>query len=128
MMLDEDAVVVPDVARQMAIAAVGGLVEAGVTLLVGTDTPNGTTSYGVSMHRELELLVIAGLEPDRALYGATAATADAFGLDDRGRIRPGARADLVLVRGDPTVDVTATRDILRVWRGGVEVDRAPTGS
>ena len=73
-------------------------------------------------------LVNAGMEPARALNGATAATADAFGLDDRGRIRRGARADLVLVRGNPLVDVTATRDILRVWREGVEVDRSPPGS
>ena len=75
------------------------------------------------MHRELELLVKSGLTPSEALAAATAKIADAFRLRDRGRIVPGQRADLLLVRGDPTVDITATRDILRVWRSGVEFDR-----
>jgi imidazolonepropionase-like amidohydrolase len=62
----------------------------------------------------------------RSLPGLTAATANvaaAFRLTDRGRIIAGARADLVLVRGDPTRDITSTRDILRVWRSGVECER-----
>jgi alpha-D-ribose 1-methylphosphonate 5-triphosphate diphosphatase PhnM len=50
-------------------------------------------------------------------------TANAFRLTDRGRIVAGRKADLVLVRGNPTSDVTATRDILRVWRSGVQFDR-----
>jgi imidazolonepropionase-like amidohydrolase len=47
-------------------------------------------------------------------------------LNDRGRIVPGRRADLLLVRGDPTRDITATRDIVHVWRSGVEFDRTTT--
>jgi imidazolonepropionase-like amidohydrolase len=65
----------------------------------------------------------AGLRPVEALRAATANAADAFRLSDRGRIIEGQRADLVLVRGDPTADILATRDIMRVWRSGVEVDR-----
>jgi imidazolonepropionase-like amidohydrolase len=53
----------------------------------------------------------------------TARTSNSFGLTDRGRIAAGFKADMVLVRGDPTSDITATRDILRVWRSGIEVDR-----
>ena len=75
------------------------------------------------MHRELELLVKSGLAPSAALAAATANVADAFRLGDRGRIKSGQRADLVLVQGDPTVDITATRGILRVWRSGVEFNR-----
>jgi hypothetical protein len=59
----------------------------------------------------------------QALTAATKSTADIFRLNDRGRIAPGRRADLVLVRGDPTRDITVTRDILRVWRSGVEFQR-----
>ena len=94
-----------------------------VTILVGTDVSAGTTYHGASVHRELELLVQAGLEPIAALAAATSNIARAFGLDDRGMIAPGKRADLLLVRGDPTQDITATRDIIDVWRGGVRFDR-----
>jgi len=105
------------------IEAVGGLVEAGVTILTGTDVSAGTTFHGVSVHRELELLVRAGLSPSEALAAATSNVANAYGLSDRGVIAAGKRADLLLVRGDPTKDVTASRDIISVWRGGVELDR-----
>jgi alpha-D-ribose 1-methylphosphonate 5-triphosphate diphosphatase PhnM len=46
-----------------------------------------------------------------------------FHLDDRGRIARGLRADLVLVHGDPTTDITASRDIVTVWKAGVPVQR-----
>lgn len=82
------------------------------------------TLIGLSIHRELELLVKSGLTPTQALASATANVADAFRLSDRGRILPGQRANLLLVRDDPTIDITATRDVLRVWRSGVEFDRS----
>ncbi len=110
------------------IGAVRSLVKTGALLLAGTDPPNATVVHGATMHRELELLVQSGLTPVQALTAATKSTADTFHLKDRGRIAPGRRADLFLVRGDPTRDITATRDILRVWRSGVEVERAPFGA
>jgi imidazolonepropionase-like amidohydrolase len=108
------------------IASVRSLVKAGAVLLAGTDPSNSTVVHGATLHRELELLVQAGLSPLQALSAATKSTADTFHLNDRGRIVPGRRADLLLVRGDPTLDITATRDILHVWRSGVELERAPT--
>ena len=107
-----------------ALAAVRALHAAGVPVLAGTDAPNPGTGHGVSIHRELELLVQAGLSPAEALTAATSAPAKAFALGDRGRIAPGLRADLLLVKGDPTQDVTATRDIVAVWKTGVEAERA----
>jgi imidazolonepropionase-like amidohydrolase len=107
----------------VARGAVRILWEAGVPVLAGSDAPNDGTTYGASVHRELELLVEAGLEPVEALAAATAAPARAFGLDDRGRIVPGMRADLLLVEGDPTTDITATRRIAGVWKRGVRLDR-----
>jgi imidazolonepropionase-like amidohydrolase len=107
-------------------ATVRGLRTAGARLLAGTDGGSVTpTVHGLSLHRELELLVAAGLRPTEALTAATATTADTFRLSDRGRIVVGRRADLVMVRGDPTTDITATRDIMRVWRSGVEFERRP---
>ncbi len=97
--------------------------EAGVPILAGTDAMNPGTTYGASLHRELQLLTEAGLSPLEALRSATAVTADAFGLDDRGRIAEGLRADLVLLAGDPTEDILATRRIEGVWKGGVPADR-----
>jgi imidazolonepropionase-like amidohydrolase len=94
---------------------------AGVPILGGSDMP----AHGVALHREVELLVQAGLDPVDALAAVTSNPAAAFRLADRGRIAPGLRADLLLVHGDPTVNIKATRAIQRIWKGGVEVDRQP---
>ena len=99
------------------------LADAGVTLLAGTDAPNPGTVFGASLHRELELLVRCGISPAQALAAATAEPARVFGLADRGRVAAGQRADLVLVSGDPLTDITATRAIERIWRGGIACDR-----
>lgn len=108
---------------QNALAAVRQLRQAGVPILAGTDAPNPGTAHGASIHRELELLVSAGLSPIEALAAATATPARIFGLKDRGRIAPGLRSDLVLVKGDPTQDITASRDIQRIWKIGHETLR-----
>jgi imidazolonepropionase-like amidohydrolase len=99
------------------------LKRAGVPLLTGTDVPNPGTAHGASVHRELELLVDAGLSPIEALEAATSAPARAFGLADRGRIDPSLRADLVLVEGDPSTDIKATRRIVGVWKRGRPIAR-----
>jgi imidazolonepropionase-like amidohydrolase len=103
--------------------AVRKLKLAGVPILAGTDAPNPGTTHGASMHRELELLVDAGLTPTEALSAATALPARFFRLNDRGRIAPGLRADLVLVKGDPTRNILATRSIVGVWKEGQSLDR-----
>jgi imidazolonepropionase-like amidohydrolase len=107
-----------------ALASVRVLHAAHVPILAGTDAPNPGTAHGASIHRELELLVQAGLTPEAALASATSLPAKTFGLTDRGRIAPGLRADLLLVKGDPTQSITATRAIVSVWKTGVEEDRA----
>ena len=94
-----------------------------MTILAGTDVSAGTTSHGISMHRELELLVKAGLSPLESLKAATSNVSATFGATDRGIIARGKRADLLLVNGNPTVDILASRDIVGVWRGGIEFDR-----
>jgi imidazolonepropionase-like amidohydrolase len=103
--------------------AVRQLRAAHAPVLAGTDAPNPGTTHGASLHRELELLVKAGLRPAEALVAATSVPAKQFGLEDRGTIAPGKRADLVLVDGDPTEDIRATRKIAGVWKLGVAVDR-----
>jgi imidazolonepropionase-like amidohydrolase len=104
--------------------AIRQLVRRQVPILAGTDAPAPGQTYGASLHGELALLVRAGLTPVQALVAATSAPARAFRLADRGRIRPGLRADLVLVEGDPTRDILATRRIALVWKRGIAVERA----
>ena len=74
---------------------------------------------GASLHLELAMLVDAGLSAVQALQAATSGAAKAFGLTDRGVIAPGLRADLLLVHGNPTRDISSTRAMRQVWRGGV---------
>ncbi len=106
-----------------AEAAVRQLKAARVPICAGTDCPNPGTTHGASIHEELELLVAAGLTPAEALTAATSVPATCFHLEDRGRIAPGLRADLLLVEGDPTADLKATRKIAGVWKEGVALDR-----
>jgi imidazolonepropionase-like amidohydrolase len=106
-------------------ATVKQLLAAKVPILAGTDAPNPGTAHGIALHRELELLVHAGLTPSEALAAATSTPARIFSLNDRGTIAIGKRADLLLVGGDPTSDITATRDIKGIWKGGVKYDRTP---
>jgi imidazolonepropionase-like amidohydrolase len=108
---------------ERAMRVVAQLSARGVPILAGTDQNNPGTAPGSSLHGELEFLVEAGLSPVQALNAATSATAKAFRLADRGKIAPGFRADLLLVEGDPTVDITATRNIVAVWKAGVEFNR-----
>jgi len=103
--------------------AVRRLKAAGVPILAGTDAPNPGTAHGVSIHRELELLVDAGLSPVDALAAATSVPAAKFGLAERGRIAPKLPANLLLVKGDPTTDIKATRRIVGVWKHGHRMDR-----
>jgi len=107
----------------VAYKTVSQLVAAGVPILAGSDTPNPGTAHGASLHRELELLVQAGLTPEQALVAATSAPARAFKLADRGRIAPGMRADMILVAGDPLKDITDTRNLVRIWKGGIPFER-----
>jgi len=110
----------PPVAPANAIASANTLAlhQAGVPVLAGTDAPNPGLVFGASLHRELWHLVRAGLTPADALVAATATPAAVFELTDRGRLAVGARADLLLVDGDPLTDITATQRIRRTWVAG----------
>jgi imidazolonepropionase-like amidohydrolase len=113
---------------EAARETVARLRAAGVPLLAGTDAPNPGTAHGISLHHELALLVGAGLPSAEALAAATSVPAQIFGLSDRGRIAPGLRADLLLVDGDPTRDIMATRRIAAIWKCGIAVERRPAAS
>ncbi|WP_409181688.1 amidohydrolase family protein [Amycolatopsis sp. VS8301801F10] len=106
---------------EYALETLSALKKAGVDLLAGTDAAHlgaPGMAHGASLHDELRLLTTAGFTPTEALRAATSVPAQRFGLTDRGRIKPGLRADLVLVTGDPTVTIGDTLSIQRVWRNG----------
>jgi imidazolonepropionase-like amidohydrolase len=97
------------------IEFVGRLHTAGVPLVAGTDGIAGFT-----LHRELELYVRAGMTPGEVLKIATENGARYTGLfDEVGAIVPGKRADLILVDGDPTRDISDIRRISLVLKDGV---------
>ncbi|MFN7055671.1 amidohydrolase family protein [Hyphomonas sp.] len=101
------------------------LVAAGVPVALGTDAGIGGLRHGEATLRELELLVAAGLSPTDALLAGTSASADALGLgDDRGRILPGQRADLVLVDGKPWQSISDIRKTMLVLVDGKVVHDA----
>lgn len=107
---------------------ISALRRAGVTILAGTDAPAPVLAHGLSLHHELELLGRSGLTPLEALAAATSETARAFGFRDRGRIAVGTRADLLLINGNPTVNITSTRDIVGVCKLGVRYSRYSGGN
>lgn len=101
--------------------------EAGVTILAGSDNQAGLFA-GASLHRELALLVEAGLSPAEAIRAATLDPARFLTRSDSpdfGLVTEGARADLILVDGDPTVDITNLARIREVLKDGVPLERRP---
>ena len=104
-------------------ANTAALHEAGVILLAGSDSPNMGLTLGGSLHEELEHLVDAGLTPTEALLSATSVPAEIWcellGIPRiYGTIEPGMRADLLLVRGDPTTNIEDSQQIEAVFLRG----------
>lgn len=101
---------------------------AGVALAVGTGAGNTLIFPGPAVHRELQLLVEAGLSPLEALVAATRRTAESLGKgEELGTIEPGKRADLVILDADPLVDIKNTQKIHRVIRSGQVIDPGELG-
>lgn len=100
------------------------LFDAGIPICVGTDAnelPGISIQFGASYHDELEFMVKSGMGTTDVLKSATSEAAKRLALPDRGVVKEGLRADLVLVAGDPFQDIAATRNIKAVWIAGVEV-------
>lgn len=97
------------------LSLVGRFHRLGGTVLAGTDCPNVAIVSGYSIHRELELLVRAGLSSTDALVAATRRPAEHLGrAGEFGSIAPGRAADLLVLTADPLADIRNTRRIERV--------------
>ena len=96
------------------------LADAGVRVAVGTDAGNPGTLHGPSIHRELALLERAGFSPKQILKAATIDAAAVFAAEpDFGSAEIGKRADLLVLRENPTQNVKAFQAIERVVVDGV---------
>jgi imidazolonepropionase-like amidohydrolase len=102
-------------------ANVTRLRDLGVRLVCGSDCGWGYSTFAETW-LELDALVEAGLTPVEALAAANGTAAEMLGLADRiGAVQPGFVADLLVVEGDPTVDIRALERVRAVWSGGERV-------
>lgn len=116
-------------ARRARVENLALLHRKGVPLLVGSDSNNIGWPAGAALHRELDHFAEAGIPPVEVLRLATAANAAFLGLEDRGRIAAGLRADLLLVEGNPVEELASVHRIAGVFQRGREVRRtAPFGT
>jgi imidazolonepropionase-like amidohydrolase len=101
------------------------LAAGGVLIAVGSDGGSTLDFPGLMTHREIELLVEAGLSPMDAIVAATRNGALALRKgDELGTVEPGRLADLMLVSANPLEDVRNLRKIDRLMLNGEWVDRA----
>jgi hypothetical protein len=123
-----DGMAQPDWGRllQLEMQFERAFAQAGGLLLAGCDpTGNGGVLAGFGDQRELELLVEAGFTPLEAIHIATANGAAFLGESDRiGTLAPGKLADLIVVRGDPSVDIADIEKVETVFKDGVGYDSA----
>ncbi len=97
--------------------------DAGIPVVLGTDTGFSGVLIGAATQIELELMVEAGLTPAQALRTATANAARMIGREDSlGTIEAGKAADLVILDADPLADIRNVTRITRTFKGGVAYD------
>ena len=105
-----------------AMAATRDAISGGATILVGSDSGNAGTFHGPALIRELELLVKAGMSPASAIVAATGGFSTWLERDEIGRLAPGAHADFLVLDVDPTVDISALRQLHAVYFRGDRLD------
>jgi imidazolonepropionase-like amidohydrolase len=100
------------------------LEDAGVLMAAGTDAPYPGDTQGEGLHRELELLVEAGLTPLQAIAVATGNAAKFVNDESWGTLKQGQRADVLVINGRPDRTISDSRKIEMVIRAGQILDRA----
>ena len=94
------------------------LVDGGIPVAMGTDTGPVGRFQGYFEHMEMSMMEAAGLTPVQVLQSATGTAAWCLGREDIGILEEGRRADLIVLREDPTQAIGNTRFIDGVWIGG----------
>jgi imidazolonepropionase-like amidohydrolase len=97
--------------------------ESGIAIGVGPDTGVMGAFPGISVHREMELMVQAGIPAAAVLTAATKTAAEYLREQSLGTIEQGKTADLIIINGNPLEDIRHTRNIEVVMKQGRVVDR-----
>ncbi len=114
----------PDIAKyraglEMAKKNLKTLSDAGVKIAFGTDSGIPTRFPGYSEHRELQLMVEAGLTPMQAIVAATATNAEILGgAKQFGTLQAGRRAEFLVLDANPLDDIHNTERLSAVWQAG----------
>jgi imidazolonepropionase-like amidohydrolase len=93
---------------------------AGIKIAAGTDSGTPGVVIGKGLHKELELMVEAGISPMEAIMAGTIRAADNLGkVSELGTLEEGKLADMIVVAGNPLDKIEATRDIKMVIKNGL---------
>ena len=96
----------------------------GIKLAVGTDAGNPAVFFGPSVHREMELMVEAGISPAEVIKAATINAAEIVGQGNRlGTVSEEKLADILVIDGNPLENIQNTQDIFMVIKNGIILNR-----
>lgn len=108
---------------EVAKQNLASLAKQGVRIAMGTDSGPAGRFQGFFEHLEMEMMVEAGMSPMQVLVSATGDAARCHGKDDEiGLIRPGLRADLLVLGANPVENIRNLRSIEQIWIGGARLD------
>jgi imidazolonepropionase-like amidohydrolase len=108
---------------EVRMEAVRRMIRAGVKLCAGSDSPWLWYAPGGFVH-EIEILAEAGLSNGEAIISGTSGSAESIGVGHvAGRLAPDRQADVLVVAGDPTRDLSSLRQILDIYQAGRRVER-----
>ena len=103
----------------MALRNLKTIVDAGLPVVMGTDTGPAGRFQGYFEHMELDLMAEAGLMPEQVLRSATGLAAECLRMDDEiGTLRPNRWADFIVLTENPLDDIRNARSIESVWIAG----------
>jgi imidazolonepropionase-like amidohydrolase len=124
----------PDISKyraglEMAKKNLKTLYDAGVKIAFGTDSGIPTRFPGYNEHRELQLMVEAGLTPMQAITAATATNAEILRGDKQfGTLQPGRAAEFMVLDANPLDDIHNTEKLSAVWQAGKPVPSVSANS
>ncbi|WP_372624784.1 amidohydrolase family protein [Arsukibacterium sp.] len=109
---------IPSDRYQLLVNNTKQMADAGILVLAGSDAPNPNTAHGVSLIIEMVLLQRAGVPVLQVLQSASSAPTRAFGLENVGYLRPGYKADMLLLASDPMAGLTTLLAPQAIWKNG----------